>query len=367
MGFMPHGHCYLWTPALLWLQVVSDAMIALAYLCIPVLLAYFLRRRTDLPYPWLFAMFGLFILSCGATHLFSIWNVWHADYWAEGWMKALTAVVSLATTVSLIPVIPRALALRSPAELEQEISERSRAEEALQQEQRRLRHSNTEIARFTHVASHELRQPLRRVAGYTQLLEHHYASALGEDAREWIRGAVAGAREMDAMIDEMLAYSPENADPLELPWIESEAAIADMIERLDPTLQGSGVRVRHGAWPLLRIHRAHLVRLLEILIDRMIEQRSGSSFEVELTAERSEVGWVFGVKESGTGGADQAGRGPALDDFAALCDTLGRQILFRYGGEMWVEQPERGEIEYRFTLPLATGTAEQANARRSVA
>ena len=362
MGFMPHGHCYLWTPGLLWLQVGSDAMIALAYLCIPALLAYFLRRRTDLPYPWLFAMFGVFILSCGATHLFSIWNVWHADYWAEGWLKALTAVVSLATTIALVPVIPRALALRSPAELEQEILERARAEAALQQEQRRLQHSNTEIARFTHVASHELRQPLRRVAGYTQLLERHYGSALGEDAREWIRGAVSGVREMDAMIDEMLAYSPENADPRTLPWIASEAAIGDVIERLAPTLQASGARVRHGAWPMLRIHRAHLVRLLEVLIDDMIEQRRSSSPDIELTAESSEAGWVFGVRDSGAGGVDRDGAGRALDDFAALCDTLGRKILFRYGGELWVEHQEQGGLVYRFTLPLATDAAEPENA-----
>lgn len=361
MGFMPHGHCYLWTPALLWLHVGSDVMIALAYLCIPALLAYFLRRRTDLPYPWLFGMFGVFILSCGATHLFSIWNVWHADYWAEGWLKALTAVVSLATTVALVPVIPRALALRSPAELEQEISERSRAEAALLQEQRRLQHSTEEISRFTHVASHELRQPLRRVAGYTQLLEHHYASALGDEAKEWIQGAVAGVREMNAMIDEMLAYSPENADPRSLPWIESEAAIGDAIERLAPTLQASGARVRHGPWPLLRIHRAHLVRLLEILIDHMIEQRAGHLSEIQLTAESSESGWVFGVSDSGAGGGERDTRGRALDELAALCDTLGRKILFRYGGELWVEHQE-GALVYRFTLPLATDTAQPASA-----
>ena len=82
--FMPHGYCYMWVPGLVWLHVISDSLIALAYLSIPFTLAYFVRRRTDLPFNWMFLCFGVFILACGATHAMEVWNLWHADYWVAG-------------------------------------------------------------------------------------------------------------------------------------------------------------------------------------------------------------------------------------------------------------------------------------------
>lgn len=66
--FMPHGFCYLWTPRLLWLHVVSDSLIALSYTTIPFTLVWFVRKRKDLPFDWMFLCFGLFIVACGATH-----------------------------------------------------------------------------------------------------------------------------------------------------------------------------------------------------------------------------------------------------------------------------------------------------------
>jgi len=129
--FMPHGYCYMWVPGLVWLHVISDSLIALAYLSIPFTLAYFVRRRTDLPFNWMFLCFGVFILACGATHTMEVWNLWHADYWVAGGVKAVTAIASLATAALLVKLVPHAVALPSPAALRIEIAERTRAEEAL--------------------------------------------------------------------------------------------------------------------------------------------------------------------------------------------------------------------------------------------
>ncbi len=74
-GFEPHGHCFLWTPSLLCLYVVSDSTIALSYYVIPFALIYFVRRRADLAFPWVFVMFGAFILACGTTHLLGVWTI----------------------------------------------------------------------------------------------------------------------------------------------------------------------------------------------------------------------------------------------------------------------------------------------------
>jgi PAS domain S-box-containing protein len=129
--FMPHGYCYMWDPGLVWLHVVSDSLIALSYLSIPFTLGYFVRKRRDLPFHWMFACFGIFILACGATHAIEVWTLWHADYWVSGSIKAITAMASVPTAILLVKLVPHAVALPSPAALRLEIAERMRAEEEL--------------------------------------------------------------------------------------------------------------------------------------------------------------------------------------------------------------------------------------------
>ncbi len=137
----PHGFCLAWTPALLWLHVVSDAVIAASYYSIPVALGYFVLRRRDLAFSWVFQLFAVFILACGTTHLLEIWTLWHADYVLQGVLKAVTAVVSLLTAALLWPLIPKALLLPSPAALQQAndrlrevIAQKEAAVEALRRE-----------------------------------------------------------------------------------------------------------------------------------------------------------------------------------------------------------------------------------------
>src|SRR5258708_36860204 len=115
--FMPHGYCYLWRPEIVWLHAISDGTITVAYYLIPLALIYFVCKRKDLPFHWIFLMFGIFIFGCGTTHLMEVWTLWHGTYRLAGVIKALTALASLATAALLITLIPKALALPSPAQL----------------------------------------------------------------------------------------------------------------------------------------------------------------------------------------------------------------------------------------------------------
>lgn len=126
-GFTPHGYCLSWRSVLLWLHVLSDTLIVLAYYSIPLTLFYFIRQRKDLPYPWLFLMFGLFIVACGTTHLLSVITIWVPVYWLDGIVKAITAVISVGAALMMYWVIPRALMLRSPAQLEAEVKDKNRS------------------------------------------------------------------------------------------------------------------------------------------------------------------------------------------------------------------------------------------------
>ena len=113
-GFMPHGMCYLWRPDLLGLHVISDALITCAYFSIPFTLLYFVRKRRDLEFNWMFVCFAVFIVACGATHLMEIWTVWHPAYWLSGSIKALTAVASVPTAILLVKLIPDGAAAAEP-------------------------------------------------------------------------------------------------------------------------------------------------------------------------------------------------------------------------------------------------------------
>lgn len=116
-GFIPHGHCYLWKPGLVWLHVVSDLLTALAYYSIPLGLIYFASKRHDFPFPKLLVLFSIFIVACGTTHWMDVWTLWHPVYWLAGAIKAMTAGVSLYTAWVLVAMLPDALAIPSTMQL----------------------------------------------------------------------------------------------------------------------------------------------------------------------------------------------------------------------------------------------------------
>ena len=203
---MPHGHCYLWKPEILWLNVGGDSLIAFAYYSIPPMLFFFARKRKDLAHKYVFVLFGLFILACGTTHLIDIVTVWTPVYRLEGIVKVFTGVVSLGTAVVLYQALPTLLSLPSPEQLsaanlqlrnevaekeraqaelkrineqleervqertkelqkvneslEREIEVRKIAEEALKQKNEELRHINTDLDDFVYCASHDLKAPI---------------------------------------------------------------------------------------------------------------------------------------------------------------------------------------------------------------
>jgi diguanylate cyclase (GGDEF)-like protein len=114
IALLPFRSAYQSDPRLLWLHVLSESGIALAYLSFPVLLVLFLRQRRDTPYLGLFRMFALFSALGGATHVVAILEIWRPIYWAEGMLQAMAAVVSIATVVMLAQVLPKIVRRSSP-------------------------------------------------------------------------------------------------------------------------------------------------------------------------------------------------------------------------------------------------------------
>lgn len=164
--FMPHGHCYLWDPWILWLHVIANGLIVLAYCSIPFGLFYFVRKRKDLIYKRVFILFGLFILCCAATHATAILTIWKPYYLLEGIVLLVTGLVSIASALVMFRMIPEALQLPNPqqlrktkAELAEEIRKTADAEAASRMK-----------SQFLANMSHEIRTPLNGLLGSIELL-----------------------------------------------------------------------------------------------------------------------------------------------------------------------------------------------------
>ncbi|SCW60558.1 MULTISPECIES: sensor histidine kinase [unclassified Pseudomonas] len=115
--FMPHGHCYMWRPDLLWTNVIADGLITLSYVTIPFTLLYFIHKRKDVPFDWMLAAFGAFILACGTSHVMEILTIWQPYYWLSALVKVITAIASVITAILLVRLVPAALKIPSPQQL----------------------------------------------------------------------------------------------------------------------------------------------------------------------------------------------------------------------------------------------------------
>ncbi len=158
--FSPHGICLLWEPELIWLHVVSDAIIATAYFSIPFALAIFVSKRRDLKFGWVFWAFAVFILACGLTHVMSIYTLWVPIYGIEGLVKAATAAASIFTAGALWPLLPKLLAIPSPFELRQ-------VQAALEEEEIKSRDSEQLLQQFRET-QRALRESMSRLTAVVE-------------------------------------------------------------------------------------------------------------------------------------------------------------------------------------------------------
>jgi light-regulated signal transduction histidine kinase (bacteriophytochrome) len=243
--------------------------------------------------------------------------------------------------------------------------ERRRAEESLQQHAQELARSNEELQQFAYVASHDLQEPLRMVASYTQLLGRRYKGRLDADADEFIRYAVDGVNRMQRLIQDLLAYSRVGTRGRQLKPCDAERALERATANLDAAIQETRATVlKKGPLPPVLADETQLAQVFQNLIGNALKFHGDAPPHVEVTGEPQGAEVRFAVKDRGIGidpqyfdrifiifqrlhGKEEyPGTGIGL----AIC----KKIVERHGGRIGLESQQGQGTTFWFTLPAAS-------------
>ena len=371
--YMPHGYCYLWMPEVLWLNVLSDAAIFLAYFSIPISLMIFISRSANFPFGRITILFSLFILTCGLTHAMSIWTVWNGDYGIHGLFKLVTAIVSVITAIALVPVIPRALAFRSPAEYEAtlaelraEIAERKRAEAVSGRLQRDLAHVTrlSTVSEMTASLAHELNQPLAAITLYCQAA---MSTAKADDKTSpeiigFMQEVRDQAKRAGDVIHQLRQFvgkgEPEKVDT------EVNALVRETVHLIEPVAREVDVKINLSLEPndidvsLSPVQIAQvIVNLLRNSVEAISEADSPErQIWVDTKLQGNEV--AVSIEDSGPGIS------PGKDVFKSFESTkedgmgmglsISRTIIEAHGGQLIVDSGGERGARFTFTLPVSS-------------
>jgi len=324
----PHGHCYLWNDALVYLHVISDSIIFLSYLSIPIALIYFVYKRKDLAFSHIILLFGVFILACSATHAMSIYNVWYGAYWLSGGIKAITALASFATAVIVWPLIPKALAIPSTEELitlnntlALEIGEKEQAKEHAENSQRIAEESQEKAAKSEKISeaanqakstflanmSHEIRTPMNAVIGMAHLMQQSGATSKQQNYLEKINSS---AKSLLNIIDDILDFSKVEAGELEMENIpfQLEEVLANVANIVGIKAQQKGLEFLFRIDPLtpnsLIGDPSRLSQILINLTSNATKFTERGEIEISvkpLSVENKQVKIEFALRDTGIG------------------------------------------------------------------
>jgi PAS domain S-box-containing protein len=242
-----------------------------------------------------------------------------------------------------------------------DITKRKRAEAHLVEKIEELKRSNEELGQFAYIASHDLQEPLRMVASYTQLLSKRYKGKLDSDADEFIAFAVDGASRMQRLIQDLLIYSRVGTKGKELLDTSSEVALQHALLNLRGAIEESGVLATHDVLPTVMADEIQLVQLFQNLIGNAIKYRGSKDPRVHISAAKSSrQKWIFSVQDNGIGIESQYfekifgmfQRLHRREDFAGTGIGLAicKKIVERHGGRISVESQLGQGSTFRFAL-----------------
>ena len=405
--YMPHGMCYYWEPAVLWLNVASDILIAVSYYAIPILLFRFAQLRRDITFKWIFVAFGMFILACGTTHLMAAITVWNPVYRLEGTVKLITAAASVATFLLLVPLLPLLVSLPSPSQLAAQVEERRRAEDEVRTinaelEQRVARRTAERhalqdqllhaqkmeaVGRLAGGVAHDFNNLLTVILGYNEMLGERLRD--DPESTEYVEEVRRATQRASALTSQLLAFSRRQvAQPRLVDLSEVVRQTDRMLQRVigeDITLE---IHLEENL-PMVKVDPTHMDQvILNLAINSRDAMPGGGKLLIETAAVELSADYtgrhigaepgryvLLAVSDTGTG-MDEDTRRRIFEPFFTTKEQgkgtgLGLAIVYgivkQNGGDILVySEPGRG-TSFKIYLPAVQGTAQATDAGGEIA
>ncbi len=248
----------------------------------------------------------------------------------------------------------------------QELSATRDANAILQAHAAELQRSNAELEQFAYVASHDLQEPLRKVASFSQLLQRRYAGKLDARADQYIEFAVDGAKRMQALINDLLAYSRVGRSDREPALVSSDAALTQARANLAEQIEETGATIETGHLPLVLAELPLLIAVFQNLLSNALKFSGGRPPRVVVTVRRDEAFWLFSFSDNGIGIEPEYAERifvifQRLHERSAYVGTgiglaMTRKIIEYFGGRIWLDTTFTGGTRFCFTLPMPQET-----------
>jgi PAS domain S-box-containing protein len=242
-----------------------------------------------------------------------------------------------------------------------DITERKEMDARLRRKADELARSNEELERFAYVASHDLREPLRMVTSFSQLLQQRYQSRLDTDADEFIHYVVEGGKRMDALVNDLLEFSRINSRAKPLEATDMNIVVEDALQGLSIAIEESGASIEVEYLPTVPVDRTQMSQVFQNLLSNAIKFRGENAPLIRIGAIRNETEWVFSVQDNGIG-IDPSYAETIFEIFKRLHTkeeypgtgiglAISRRIIERHGGKIGVKSDIGKGSTFTFTIP----------------
>ncbi|NOT74438.1 MAG: hypothetical protein HOP08_05875 [Cyclobacteriaceae bacterium] len=351
-------NCGVWTPLHGWIYILSDLFIWMSYFAIPLILGFFLFKKgiADIPFKTVFILFIVFILACGLTHLMDAAIFWWPAYKLSALLRFITAVVSVVTVVAMVKVIPHVLDLQTPAFLERQIKERTKALVQVNEQlgvemiERKktsdhLSATNAELMAFSYSVSHDLRSPLRSIHGFSQVLMEDYADKLDVEGKDHLKRICAASSRMGELIDDMLKLSKISQDQVMIKKIDLSAMVQEVVS--DQILRTPSIKASFDIEEGIEAHADS--KLLKIAIENLVD--NAIKYSSKVSQPMIQFGKIaneniYFIRDNGAGfdmkfadklfGAFQRLHVGEFDGSGIGLATVKR-IILKHGGNVWAD------------------------------
>ena len=308
----------------------------------------------------------LFPGKCREMNMDLIWKASTGERWETVEIPVITANGEIRTVLWNSATLYEAdgTTVRSVIAQGQDITDRKEMDARLRKNADELARSNEELEQFAYVASHDLREPLRMVTSFSQLLQQRYQGRLDADADEFIHYVVEGGKRMDALVNDLLEFSRINSRAKPLQPADMNEVVEDALQGLSVALEESGARIEVEYLPTVPVDRTQMSQIFQNLLSNAIKFRGENMPLIRIWATKNEDEWIFSVQDNGIG-IDPSYSETIFEIFKRLHTkeeypgtgiglAISRRIIERHGGRIWVTSQIGNGSTFSFTLPAET-------------